>query len=97
MSGGPAFDASNQVIRFNSRSTQFGTPQPGWDSFPAGTAAALELNVQYKPSTPDDGMPTQNILDRTVQLTQLVAQGRVNCEMCDSFFVDPETGWAGYA
>lgn len=97
MSGGPVFDANNQVIGFNSGSTQFGAPQPGWDSFAAGTAAALELNVLDKPSTPDDGMPTQNIADRTVQLTQLVAQGRVNCEMCDSFFVDPETGWAGYA
>jgi len=92
MSGGPVFDANNQVIGFNSGSTQFGAPQPGWDSFAAGTAAALELNVLDKLSTPDDGMPTQNIADRTVQLTQLVAQGRVNCEMCDSFFVDPETG-----
>ncbi|HVF03773.1 MAG TPA: serine protease [Frankiaceae bacterium] len=97
MSGGPVFDARNHVIGFNSGSTAPSAQHPGWDSFAAGTAAALELNFITIDNTPGTAEAAPDIAERTVQLAQLVAEDRVACHMYDSFHVDPATGSAGYA
>ncbi len=96
MSGGPVFDARNHVIGFNSGSTAPNAQHPHWDSFAAGTAAALELNFIANGDTPDPAQAASDIADRTVQLAQLVAENQIACHMYDNFRVDPETGSAGY-
>lgn len=101
MSGGPVFDADNEVVGFNSGSTAPNAHHPRWDSFAAGVAAALELNfgttTGYAPDPIGHGPDSQaHIADRTIQFAQLVMEDRIACHMYPDFHVDLESGSAGY-
>lgn len=95
MSGGPVFDETNQVIGFNSGSTDPSEEHPQWDSFVSGVAAALELNFLI-PLRQDGADRHLNVKDRTVHFVSLVESGVVACEAHPSFDVDAATGMAGY-
>lgn len=102
MSGGPVFDSNFEVIGFNSGSTEPSDDYPEWDSFVSGVAAALELNfvVLNTDNAPDgiaDGSTAAaGVAERAIQFAQLVGENRIACQIYDAFYVDPQTGSAGY-
>ena len=87
MSGGPVFDLANEVISFNSGSTEPNENHSGWDSFVAGTAAALELNYLLPPGATNA---------QPIQLIELARRGLIRCEPYDTYDVDPITHTARY-
>lgn len=100
MSGGPVFDADNEVIGFSSGATEPNENHPQWNSFVSGVAAALELIFVEKPLNDQlsgaDADVEGSIEDRTIQFAQLVAEERIACELHPTFYVDPVTREAGY-
>lgn len=100
MSGGPVFDANNEVIGFSSGATEPNENHPQWNSFVSGVAAALELN--FTEAALDDqpggaGADAEgSIEDRAIHFAQLVAQGQIACGLHPTFHIDPVTREAGY-
>ncbi|MCW2857872.1 MAG: serine protease [Marmoricola sp.] len=87
MSGGPVFDVNDQVIGFNSGSTEPSGDHPVWDSFVAGTASALELSFRLPPGTQDA---------EEIQMIELARRGVIRCEPYETYDVDPATRSARY-
>lgn len=87
MSGGAVMDERNRVIGFAVSSYCPTEEFPQWDSWVAGTAAALELEV---------ALTAAGLQGERYSLAELAAVGGIDCVMHRSFDVDSHTGNAMY-